>query len=478
MRFTRPTIWTVFSLVLIVPVIALTQAGDCTELVQTALEATDDVCEATGRNQACYGHIMLEAEPQPGVESLDFDAVGDRIDVDELDSLRLSPMNETEGTWGVALMRLQADIPEEKPENITLLLFGDVQVENVVALPTLMDVTAVGLGNINVRRDPDNDAFVMTTLNKGQTVTARGRSADGLWIYIDLPSGEGRGWVNARLMDGTSSFDNLNVVTPALADYGPMQAFYLETGTNSSSCDSAPNDGILIQTPEGVAEVRLWINEVKIHLGSTAFISANGNDQMVINTLEGKARVEALGIEQVAVAGTGVTVPLSNGKPSAPPSQAQSYQSAQVNNLPVNNLAEQITIAPPLPTATPTETSSPTPLPTETLVPTATKTLTPIPTETPVPTATKTSTPVPTDTPPPTLTPEPTATNIPTEVPTDLPPTNIPPTDVPPTDVPPTEVPPTEDPSPSDTPGSSGDQGANNTPPTESPENTPDVGEG
>ncbi|MBZ0284836.1 MAG: SH3 domain-containing protein [Anaerolineae bacterium] len=472
MRFTRPTVWTAFSLVMIVPIIALTQAGDCTELVRTALEATDDVCEATGRNQACYGHVMLEAAPQAGLESLDFDTVGDRIDLDELNTLRLSPMNEVEGTWGVALMRLQADIPEEKPENVTLLLFGDVEVENAVSTPTLMDVTAVGLGNINVRRDPDNDAFVMTTLAKGQVVTARGRSEDNRWLYVDLPSGTGRGWVSARLMDGTSSFDNLNVVTPSLADYGPMQAFYLETGSNESSCDSAPNDGILIQTPEGVAEVRLWINEVKIHLGSTAFISAGRDNQMVVNTLEGQARVEALGVEQVAVAGTGVTVPLSGGKPSAPPSQAQSYQTNQVNNLPVNNLSEQITIAPPLPTLTPSETPSPTLLPTETPEPTATNTPTDVPTETPEPTATNTPTDVPT------ATPEPTATTIPTDVPTLEPPTDIPPTAEPPTVEPPTEAPPTEEALPSDTPETSGNEGRENNPPTDPPENTPDAGSG
>lgn len=472
MRYTRPFIWTVFTLLLIVPLIALTQADDCTEIVQTALAATNDICETTGRNQACYGHVQLEADAQPGMDALEFSKTGDRVNVDAINSLRLSPMNEIDGSWGVALMRLQADIPDEKPQNVTVLLFGDVQVSNAIGLPTLMDVTAASTGNVNVRRDPDNDAFVMMTLSPDQVVTARGRSEDALWLYIDLPDNTGTGWVSSRLMSGTDAFSTLNVVNPALTEYGPMQAFYLQTGSEESSCDAIPNDGILIQTPEGVAQVRLWINEVRIRLGSTAFIAAGPNHEMTVKTLEGAAHVEAFGVEQVAVAGTSVSIPMNNdNKPSAPPTKPQPYNAVEVNNLPVDNLEREITIEPPYTAtdevqATLTSTSVP-----ATVAPTSTDTS--VPTNTDVPTSTNTD--VPTDTPTDKPTDKP--TDIPTDRPTDVPPTDVPPTeDVRPTD-PPTDAPPTED--------NSGGGENNDAPPTQdpgpnndAPPNTPDVGAG
>ena len=71
-----------------------------------------------------------------------------------------------------------------------------------------------------------------------------------------------------------------------MTQYGPMQAFYLKTGSKATSCEEAPNDGLLVQTPEGIAEVRLWINEVKIRLGSTAFIQSSPGNSMTIKTLE------------------------------------------------------------------------------------------------------------------------------------------------------------------------------------------------
>ncbi len=350
MRRFRSPIWMVLSLLLIAPLIATTQFGDCEAIVKTALDATKEVCSSTSRNQACYGHVLLDAQPQPGVAALQFNTVGDKVDLTEIDSLRLSPMDVVNGTWGVALVELQADIPaEQKDANVSLLLFGDVEVKNAVRNLVTMNVTIPGKRNVNVRRQPDNQSFVMGTLKPGDTVVANGRSDDNQWISINLPDDGGQGWVNSSLIQGENDLSTLNTVRPDLAGYGPMQAFYLQTGSDQSSCAQASNDGILIQTPEGVAEVRLWINEVRIRLGSTAFIQTDADNQMIIKTVEGHAHVEALGIEQDVPAGTGVTVQLNDSfAPIAPPSQAEAYKSEDVSNLPVQNLDRQITIAPPL----------------------------------------------------------------------------------------------------------------------------------
>lgn len=113
-----------------------------------------------------------------------------------------------------------------------------------------------------------------------------------------------------------------------------MQAFPFKTGKHQTSCQNVPNDGILIQTPEGVVKVQLWINEVKIKLGSTAFIQASSEKKtMSVTTLEGAAHVEALGVEQVAVEGTTVTVRIDeNLMPVAPPSLPKAYILNEVRN--------------------------------------------------------------------------------------------------------------------------------------------------
>lgn len=132
MRFMqRGLLWTVF--LCLAPTLALAQSTDCPDLVAKALAAADEACQATGRNQACYGNVDMTAEAQPGVENFDFTKTGDIVNVADLRSIRLSPMIIEESKWGVALLRLQANLPDTLPgQNVTFLLFGDVEITNAV----------------------------------------------------------------------------------------------------------------------------------------------------------------------------------------------------------------------------------------------------------------------------------------------------------------------------------------------------------
>jgi len=455
MRYLRITTWALLSLVLFAPLLAVTQYNVCTELVQTALAATDDLCVDTRRNSACYGHVQLDAEPQAGFAPFKFDEVGDMVSVAHLNTLRLSPMDMEEGTWGVALLRLQADIPDEKPQNVNLLLFGDVEVQNMAPAPILIDLVMNSSGNVNVRREPERSAFVMTTLTRGQTVTARGRSEDNEWIYVDLPEEEDRqGWVLRRLVRSDEDLDTLNVIQPNLTEYGPMQAFYLKTGSNQSTCEEAPSDGLLVQTPEGIAEVRLWINEVKIRLGSTAFIQSGPGNQMNIKTLEGTAEVSAFGVEVEVPAGSQTTLPVDSrsGAVVSPPSKAEPIAVEEVADLPVDILDRPLEVdVETTGTVVFTEIAA-------TEEPSATNTPTEVPTQPP---------PTPTDTEAPTVEASLTPTDEPAPTNTDIPPTD---TDVPPSPIPPTETP-TDDSSgqtrsdpPTPTADGGSSQGASGTP--------------
>jgi hypothetical protein len=353
MKLPKTLIWLIFSVAIVGPVIAATQAEICSQVVKEALEATNKICDAATRNQACYGHLSLEAQPQDSAKPFKFDSVGDRVDVSQLKSLRLSPMDLDKGNWGVALMRLKANIPNSQPNaNVSLLLFGDVEIENAVDTPVFMQAVSTSPSNLNVRRRPLEDGFVIGTIKPGEAVTVRGISEDRQWYYIDMPDKSARGWINHRLMNPQGDENQLKIVKPALTQYGPMQAFYLRTGRDASTCDKAPNDGILVQTPEGVAEVRLWINEVKIRLGSTAYIQAEPGKEMKVSTVEGKAKVEAMGIEYTAPAGTSVTIPMKQDlQPAAPPSPPVPYKTTEVQNLPVKNLSRPIEVAAPKPTS-------------------------------------------------------------------------------------------------------------------------------
>jgi hypothetical protein len=165
---------------MIVPGLALVQGADCPQIVEAALDAADEFCADTGRNQACYGHIALTADLRGDVADVVFEQPGDMVDVVSLDTLRLNPMNVETGDWGVALMRLQANLPNTLPgQNITFLMFGDVEIRNAVSGddPPNTEIHAMqafylrtGIGDAPCEGAPQSGLVVQTPQGAGSVV--------------------------------------------------------------------------------------------------------------------------------------------------------------------------------------------------------------------------------------------------------------------------------------------------------------------
>jgi hypothetical protein len=157
---------------------ALLAQGTCPAIVQRALAAADDLCAATGRNQACYGHIAVEAVPHPDVTALNFDAAGDIENVTAIQTMRLHPMDEARQTWGVAFMRLQANLPGHLPgQNATFLMFGDVEITSAVPETSRDTFTPMqafhlrtGLGDSRCNEAPESGLVVQTPHGAGEVI--------------------------------------------------------------------------------------------------------------------------------------------------------------------------------------------------------------------------------------------------------------------------------------------------------------------
>jgi hypothetical protein len=153
---------------LLLCVVPITSAqGDCPALVEQALAAVGQMCQSTGRNQACYGNIKIDTEPQPGADDFRFEVVGDTVNVADIQQMILSGMNEASSEWGVALLRLQTSIPGTLPgQNVTFLLFGDValapdeSVENAPPLSAFLLRT--GINDAPCEEAPESGLLVQT----------------------------------------------------------------------------------------------------------------------------------------------------------------------------------------------------------------------------------------------------------------------------------------------------------------------------
>ncbi|NPV65532.1 MAG: SH3 domain-containing protein [Anaerolineae bacterium] len=331
------------------PVYSQSPESSCPQIVQIALSMADMLCQAMGTNRACYGHMLVDATPRPDVTALDFNQEGDIADVHALQAIRLSPMDLEIGTWGVALLNLQAYLQYTAPQEVTYVLFGDVEVTNAVeAVPTLL-ATVTTRQYVNVRLGPTTNAGVIATLAPGAVIEAKGRLADNSWLRVLIPDTGRVGWVYAPVLSLDGDIETLQVMEAWSPYYGPMQAFYFRSGVDDSVCQESPQSGLLIQTPEGVAEVTLLVNEVSIQMNATAYFQAQPGGQMTVGVLDGWAVVEANGGRQPVFAGTQVRIPMaSNLAASSTPTEPEPYVQENLMALPISLLRHEVEISPAL----------------------------------------------------------------------------------------------------------------------------------
>lgn len=107
--------------------------ANCPVLVDQVLAAVADNCDSLEHNHACYGHDHVSAELSQDVTPDAFSTPADTVRINDVRTIRTSPMNLDESVWGVSLLNVQAGVPQTLPGQVVrFLLLGDAQLENAV----------------------------------------------------------------------------------------------------------------------------------------------------------------------------------------------------------------------------------------------------------------------------------------------------------------------------------------------------------
>ena len=301
----------------------------CTAFTDAAIQRTRQFCSRVNRDFACYGNDSVKAAARATVANFQFDHPGDISNVTSFDSIQLSGMNESLEEWGVVMMKLRANIPQASPQAVSMVLFGSVSLENAGFASEPVAVTLDKHFSLDVREEPKYGADIVYNGELGDELLAHEQSADGSWLYVEVPGTRQMGWVRTS---GVSSEGDLTALSEHNGKtlYQPMQAVYLsDNDSGDGTCNAFPTNGMLVQTPEGIAEVTLLVNEVTIELGSTALIEVSHPLQMTFSLLEGHSSVTSRGVTVEVPAGFSTTIRLDlNGRASSAPSAIRPYDPA------------------------------------------------------------------------------------------------------------------------------------------------------
>ncbi|GAB4518857.1 MAG: hypothetical protein OHK0046_27000 [Anaerolineae bacterium] len=300
--------------------------GECRALLQASIIGASLECGALEDGQVCYGNAPVSTEPT----ALDFP--GATLDAAEVETLRTDEMGIDTGEWGIALV--------QQPD-VFMVMFGAATLENLGAGTVSIPFRVTNRTGSFARSAPNTDSEVLAPLSAGETISANGRLADSTWLRIALPQAQ-VGWVSAEVISG--DVDALPVVDPEETPerlYAPMTAFNLRSGIGDSPCPSAPESGLLLQTPED-SETRLIINAYTLDLSGTAFIQARSDSDLVVYVLEGEAALQTLDAD--ASASTAVRATSGSGLIAGDQVSAAPYDYTRVEMLPIELLPRPILI--------------------------------------------------------------------------------------------------------------------------------------
>ena len=338
----------------------------CRDLIARAMQASDRSCNQTGPNQACYGNTVVNAQLLPDTLQR-FSEQGDVVDIDRLVSLSAAPLDLSQQVWGIAVLRLMANMPRSLPgETVTMIVFGN----------TTIGSQAAGLQSFYFYSEV------------GQIACAE-LPYDG--IMISMPDGAG---INLRINGAELTLNG------------------------DASLKAARNDQMDVSLFRGTALIVAGGRQQGFAAGQQVSLELGGRDGTEV--VGAPSDPEPLSPQDIIIL---CSLTGQNCPPTATPNVvARRTASPGHHGSPTAGQTTAAATPTPTPTEIPpeTETPQPTATPKKTDKPTKTpkKTDVPEPSNTPVP---PTEVPQPSNTPVPTDAPEPTATPKKTEKPTKTP---------------------------------------------------------
>lgn len=292
----------IFSLLSVVlPQNAQTQppgAGACPVVVERALQQMGQNCDGLGRSAACYGYFRVNAlfnEAQP--EGF-FSSPADNTPLNIVNYVQAAPLDEATQQWGVAMLHLQANVPNTLPgQAVPFMLLGDTETANAttpdnVFQPAAPPLSFITTGSSNLRTLPDLNANILVTVLPETALLADALSPDGAWLRSAFDNQIG--WINREVLTADAT---LSAQIDALPIFNadrptPMQAFFFRTGIGQPTCTEAPSV-MVAQGPERFA-VEFSGNGARFVVGSTVALrtlTPDAPDQLALPDTEVTASV-------------------------------------------------------------------------------------------------------------------------------------------------------------------------------------------
>ncbi len=310
------------------------QQEGCAEQVTKAINIAKQSCEEIKSNEICFGHedvqTVINCDTIPP-----FAKPGDVIPVDATCALRTGAM-QTSGEWGIALMKIPT---YDTNHDISYILLGDVELQNASSDTSKLRIWVDD--EIDIHSGPGSHYNIIDALPANTEIYANACNCTRNWLRIVLDDGR-VGWVSASHVTVIGNIEDFPIIDADSSLYSAMQAFVFKSGAQSTVCETAPKDGILIQIPASTDGIFVQVNGIEMLWSkATAFLQSQSDGNFTIDVLDGKGTITIDDLTMQVHNGMHVVIPISdeslvNGYVYAEPYNYDELQSLPISLLPTS----------------------------------------------------------------------------------------------------------------------------------------------
>lgn len=287
---------------------AQTDARACPGSALQASALTAAACDSIAPGQVCLNSGSATSTSLAG-DATRLLNPGDRSDLANIERLQTHSMTADPLAWTTLLARLDATDVDGAPTTIDMLVIGDVVLKRETsdtpadsAAGTAVSATIEAAAGVIVRRDANAASDNIWQLQNGVGVRAIGRSPDGEWIRIMIPSPNGgAGWVFGRFIAVEGGSESLPYQTSAspiprvpastAGDDPATPRLRMESLPVPDDCVVGTASGIVLQSPALAPPIQLELNGVTLRLAGTVFVTAQIGGNMSVFSFEGTTEV-------------------------------------------------------------------------------------------------------------------------------------------------------------------------------------------
>ena len=247
--------------------VASAQDDLCRETVDKAFSSIRENCADLERDSVCYSHPLVAAHFADAENGADFNVPSQRASVVELSSVRTAALDAEQARWGVAIINLQAKLPQTyQGQGVIVLLAGAAEVINEIDSAAVASIgeplRTAALAETTLFKNPGIIPEPLGAVVIDELLLVDAYDDTGEWLRV---VNDGKiAWVERKDVARLNAMETLPTI--GIGASFPFQALSITTSAEYPACEQA-EPMVAIQTPEGLP-VNLTINGVDIHIGS------------------------------------------------------------------------------------------------------------------------------------------------------------------------------------------------------------------